>query len=125
MARSVSSGITVALMRVRDAEARMLHYETRSGAAIADTVASITRSTVWALIDERPLTFDAHHPQGMVRIGSTWWISTVDVGARQGYVMAADWAGNLIEQVPIGDAQRYHPGGMDFDGSALWIASAE
>ena len=112
-------------MRVRDTEARMLHYETRSGAAIADTVASITRSTVWALIDERPLTFDAHHPQGMVRIGSTWWISTVDVGARQGYVMAADWAGNLIEQIPIGDERRYHPGGMDFDGSALWIASAE
>ena len=85
----------------------------------------MTRATTWRLVDELPLRFDAHHPQGMARIGSTWWISTVDVGARRGLVMAVDSSGQLIEQVAVGDAERYHPGGMDFDGTAFWIPCAE
>ena len=92
---------------------------------VAATVASITRMTSWQLIDELPLRFDSHHPQGMARVGSTWWISTVDVDARRGLVMAVDSRGNLVEQVAVGDDQRYHPGGMDFDGSAFWIPCAE
>ena len=89
------------------------------------TVGSITRATTWQLVDELPLRFDSHHPQGMARLGSTWWISTVDIDARRGLVMAVDERGNLIEQTPIGDESRYHPGGMDFDGAALWIPCAE
>jgi len=98
---------------------------TDAGAVIAQTIASSTRSTPWTLVDVVPLKFDAHHPQGMVRIGSTWWISTVDIAARKGYVMAVDGDGALLQQVPIGDEQCYHPGGMDFDGSAMWVPSAE
>ncbi len=92
---------------------------------MADTVGSMTRSTHWELIDETPLRFDAFHPQGMVRIGSMWWISTVDIASRRGLVLTVDWEGNLVEQTQVGDDQRYHPGGMDFDGEALWIACAE
>jgi Family of unknown function (DUF6454) len=94
-------------------------------AAIAETIASISRTTTWQLIDELALRFDAHHPQGMVRIGSTWWISTVDVHAHRGLIMAADSRGELVDQVPIGDYYRYHPGGMDFDGEEFWVACAE
>ena len=103
----------------------MLRNRTRTDAAIAATVASMTRATTWRLVDELPLRFDAHHPQGMARIGSTWWISTVDVVERRGLVMAVDSGGQLIEQVAVGDAERYHPGGMDFDGAAFWIPCAE
>ena len=39
--------------------------------------------------------------------------------------MAVDSSGQLIEQVAVGDAERYHPGGMDFDGTAFWIPCAE
>ena len=92
---------------------------------VAATVASITRMTSWELIDELPLRFDSHHPQGMARVGSTWWISTVDIDARRGLVMGVDSRGNLVEQVTVGDDQRYHPGGMDFDGRAFWIPCAE
>lgn len=111
----------------------MLHHKRRTGRTateaasvmVTDTVASITRSTPWRLVDELHLTFDAHHPQGMARVGSTWWISTVDVDQRRGLVLAVDDRGTLVEEVPIGDAVRYHPGGMDFDGNAFWIACAE
>jgi hypothetical protein len=103
----------------------MLCNQTRTGTALAATVGSLTRTTSWHLVDELPLRFDSHHPQGMARVGSTWWISTVDIRARRGLVMAVDTQGNLVEQVTVGDSRRYHPGGMDFDGTAFWIACAE
>ena len=103
----------------------MLGNRTRADAAVAATIASITRATTWQLVDELQLRFDAHHPQGMARIGSTWCISTVDIGARRGLIMTVDDRGKLVEQIPIGGSRQYHPGGMDFDGTALWIPCAE
>jgi len=103
----------------------MLHNDTRVGFSIAETVASFTRSTTWELIDELPLRFDAFHPQGMARVDSTWWVSTVDIERRRGLVLAIDGNGHLIEQISVGDDAHYHPGGIDFDGEAFWIASAE
>ena len=99
--------------------------DTRHGGVVTATLAAVSRSTLWHLVDELPLRFDAHHPQGMARVGSTWWISTVDVEARRGYVLAVDGAGQLVDRVPVGDSDKHHPGGMDFDGDAFWIASAE
>jgi hypothetical protein len=103
----------------------MLCNQTRTGTAVAETIASMTRATTWQLVDELPVRFDLRHPQGMARIGATWWISTVDVEARRGLVMAVDGAGSLVDQIPIGDDRHYHPGGMDFDGIALWIPCAQ
>ncbi len=103
----------------------MSYNQTRVSESAVQTIASITRSTRWQLVDELRLTFDAHHPQGMARVGSMWWISTVDVHARRGLVLAVDHRGNLVEEVPVGDRQRYHPGGMDFDGTAFWVPCAE
>ncbi|MEP7203206.1 MAG: DUF6454 family protein [Ilumatobacteraceae bacterium] len=114
------------MARVSDNSSQMLgDDDIRMDAAVAATVASISRMTTWTLVDEMPLRFDVHHPQGMARVGSTWWISTVDVSTRRGLIMAADCHGNLLEEAPIGDSWRYHPGGMDFDGSAFWVACAE
>ncbi len=114
-------------MHVGDTSRRMQRDldQTRAGATVAAGIASITRATTWTLVDELPLRFDAHHPQGMARVGSNWWISTVDINAGRGLVMVADDRGGLVEQIPIGDHQRYHPGGMDFDGAAFWIPCAE
>ena len=103
----------------------MLCNQKQADAVVATTVATMTRSTGWQLVDELPLQFDSYHPQGMARIGSTWWISTVDIEARRGLVLVIDDHGQLIEQVPVGDSIHYHPGGMDFDGSAMWIPCAE
>ncbi len=61
----------------------------------------------------------------MSRISGTWWISTVDVDERRGFVMAVDGNGDLVEQIPVGDDRHYHPGGMDFDGTSMWIPCAQ
>ncbi len=103
----------------------MLHNDTRAGAAVAGTVGAFTRTTPWELIGELHLRFDAYHPQGMARVGSTWWISTVDKEGRRGFVLGADGDGRQVAHTEVGGPRHYHPGGMDFDGTALWIASAE
>ncbi|MCU1360068.1 MAG: hypothetical protein JWN99_1357 [Ilumatobacteraceae bacterium] len=103
----------------------MLSNDADLAPAVTETLASLSRTTPWQLVDELPLRFDAHHPQGMVRIGQTWWISTVDVDARQGWVLAVDDRGDLVQRVAVGAGPHYHPGGMDFDGTALWLACAE
>jgi hypothetical protein len=103
----------------------MVLTRTRPDVLIDATVAVATRDTPWELVDELPLRFDAFHPQGMVRIDGTWWISTVDVASRKGLLLARDERGGLVDEVAVGDAEHYHPGGIDFDGTAVWIAAAE
>jgi hypothetical protein len=84
------------------------------------------RGTPWEATNSLALAFDVAHPQGMVRVGSTWWISTVDTRDRTGWVLAVDASsGALVDRVAVGDDVRFHPGGMDFDGEALWVACAE
>lgn len=93
--------------------------------ALTATVGALTRRTAWEPCGQIPLQFDAHHPQGMVRIGALWWVSTVDTDNRRGAVLGVDENGTLVDRVDVGDDVRFHPGGLDFDGEALWVASAE
>ena len=93
---------------------------------LADTLLRIDRTTPWTLVETLPLTFDVRHPQGMTRLDGVWWISTVDTSDRSGWVVAVDGlSGALLDRIPVGDETRFHPGGMDFDGAALWVACAE
>ena len=92
---------------------------------LAATVERLSRATPWELVASTALRFDAHHPQGMVRVGDVWWITTVDVDARRGWLLAVDADGALLDRYPLGDDVRFHPGGIDFDGGALWVPSAE
>jgi Family of unknown function (DUF6454) len=38
-----------------------------------------TRSTPWQLVKRVPLGFDAHHPEGLARVGDRFFLSTVEV----------------------------------------------
>lgn len=94
-------------------------------ATILATLSALDRSSPWALDGGVHLGFDAGHPQGMVRVDGTWWISTVDLATRTGWLVAADGEGRRIGRWPCGDAVRYHPGGTDLSGGAMWLAAAE
>ena len=93
---------------------------------LADTFLRTHRGTEWTLVESLPLGFDVRHPQGMVRVDGVWWVSTVDTDDRSGWVLAVDaLTGALLDRIPVGDETRFHPGGMDFDGAALWVACSE
>jgi hypothetical protein len=71
----------------------------------------------------------------MVRIGDDFWVSSVEVGTSddgaldrskgKGHLFKISSAGDLLADVAIGEGSIYHPSGIDFDGSHIWIAAAE
>jgi hypothetical protein len=90
------------------------------------------------------LRFDAHHREGLVRLGDRFVLSTVEVTERYqppgtiidgtdrtagkgiGHLIAFDAEGNLLADERLDDgADIYHPGGLDYDGRHLWVAIAE
>jgi uncharacterized protein DUF6454 len=112
-------------------------------ATVGDRVQQLTRESSWKLVQSIPMRFATYHPQGMVRIGDTFYVSSVeitvrtkrypqlidgydrDTGEGTGHLFKIDKDGNLIEDRKLGEGTIYHPGGIDFDGRHIWVPVAE
>ena len=111
-------------------------------AVIADRVLQLTRASSWTLERSVPMTFPAHHPQGLVKIGDRLFFSSVEVttpprrgaggegfdrdtGRGVGHLFEATMNGRLVADVVLGEGTMYHPGGLDFDGRDIWVPVAE
>jgi hypothetical protein len=93
-------------------------------------VIKLTPTSTWKLVESIPLSFPAHHPQGMVKIGDFFCMSSVEVidraeGKGVGHLFKFDLNGKLLADVVLGENAAYHPGGIDFDGKNLWVPVAE
>ena len=111
--------------------------------ALLDRVRALTRESKWTQVAAIPVAFATHHPQGMVKIGDAFFISSVeirtrtkryaepvdgydrDTGEGTGHLFKMDSSGNLIADVSLGEGTVYHPGGIDFDGKDIWVPVAE
>ena len=110
--------------------------------SLADLVTTLARDSTWNPVASVPMAFKTHHPQGLVRIGDTFVISSVeirrptrrvapaaghdrDTGEGVGHLLKADSRGKLIADLRIGEGTMYHPGGIDFDGTHVWVPVAE
>lgn len=110
---------------------------------IAERVMTLTRESLWKLVASVPIRFTTHHPQGMVKIGATLYVSSVEIKVRTrrlsqtvggydrdtgegvGHLFKIDLAGNLIADLRLGEGTIYHPGGIDYDGRNIWVPVAE
>ncbi len=77
-----------------------------------------------------PLAFTTHHPQGMVKAGNHFYMSSVEVINREagkgvGHLYKFDDTGKLLADIILGDGAIYHPGGIDFDGEFIWVPVSE
>jgi hypothetical protein len=115
--------------------------DTRS--TLGDRAMTLTRDSVWKPVASVPISFTTHHPQGMVKIGDTFFVSSVEVtvptrrlpqpvggydrdtGEGVGHLFKFDMAGNLIADLKLGEGTIYHPGGLDYDGRNIWVPVAE
>lgn len=92
----------------------------------------MTRHTVWKELASIPFSFPTHHCQGMVKIGEDYWVSSVEVlpefigdcSRGKGYLFQVSATGQLLNSLELGEGPLYHPSGIDFDGTHLWIALA-
>jgi hypothetical protein len=97
---------------------------------LAERVSALTRNSAWKLVASIPVRFRTFHPQGMVRIGETFFVSSVEVKDREagrgiGHLYKIDAAGNLVADLRLGEGNIYHPGGIDYDGVNIWVPVAE
>lgn len=111
--------------------------------ALNTLLPKLTRATQWTQKAAIELQFPTHHPQGMVKIGDAFFISSVeirkpttryaepkdgydrDTGEGTGHLFKVDAQGKLLAEITLGEGSVYHPGGIDFDGRDLWVPVAE
>ena len=109
---------------------------------VADRITTLTRASSWTVERSVPMTFPAHHPQGLVKIDDRLFFSSVEVtnpprrgaggdgfdrdtGRGVGHLFEATMDGRLVADVVLGEGTMYHPGGIDFDGRDIWVPVAE
>jgi uncharacterized protein DUF6454 len=96
----------------------------------ADQAIRLTRESPWTLVSSVSIPFRTYHPQGLVKIGNTFFASSVEVrnraaGEGVGHLFKFDERGTLLKQITLGEGAMYHPGGLDFDETHIWVAVAE
>jgi hypothetical protein len=116
-------------------------------AGLGERFRTLTRDATWTEAARIPMRFPTFHPQGMVRIGDALFVSSVeitrpttryatpsggydrDTGQGVGHLfkidLRPDRAGTLLAATTLGEGSIYHPGGLDFDGTSLWVPVAE
>jgi uncharacterized protein DUF6454 len=110
---------------------------------VAERVQKLTRAVRWQPVAAIAINFNTHHPQGMVKIGDSFFVSSVeitvptkrfaeprdgydrDTGEGAGHLFKIDAKGNLLGSLKLGEGAIYHPGGIDYDGRHIWVAVAE
>ena len=110
---------------------------------VSDHFRLLDRDSEWTLVERIPVNFPTFHPQGMVKIRDTFFVSSVEIvtlperndppqdgydrttGEGVGHLFKFGSDGNLIDQVTLGEGSMYHPGGIDFDGENIWVPVAE
>jgi hypothetical protein len=121
----------------------MLVTQTGMQPVVADRVMTLTRDSQWKIVETIALGFTTYHPQGMVRIGETFYVSSVEVkvppvpfpqpiggydrdaGRGIGHLFKIDRTGRLLADLTLGEKTVYHPGGIDYDGVSIWVPVAE
>lgn len=91
---------------------------------LPERVARLTRASVWTQVAAVPIAFPTFHPQGLVKIGDTFHMTSVD-RAGLGHLFKMDGAGRLLGDLKLGEGAIFHPGGIDYDGTSLWVPVAE
>jgi hypothetical protein len=113
------------------------------GTIVAARVTKLTRDSAWKLVTSVPINFRTYHPQGMVKVRDTLFVSSVEVqiptkrlpgsqrrydrdtGQGAGHLFKIDMTGNRIADLRLGEGSVYHPGGLDYDGESIWVPVAE
>jgi hypothetical protein len=107
--------------------------------SFSETFERLTSTADWKLVRETRLKFRTYHPQGLLKIGDRFLLSSVETfkgsngdaapGLRsrsgRGHLFLFDQDGEVIQGLSLGEGARFHPGGIDSDGRFVWIPVAE
>lgn len=115
--------IIVAIMAVAPLPGRAERTQ-NAGGELVRRISALTRTSPWTLTASIPLAFPAFHPQGLVKVGDTFHMTSVD-RAGLGHLFKIDASGRLLADLKLGESAIFHPGGIDYDGTSIWVSVAE
>ena len=100
---------------------------------------STTESSEWEPVGAFELEFESDHPQGLVRVGDRYFLSTVRIPegapgqpdlsvAGKGFLIEVgrdSGVGNEAGRLELCDGMVYHPGGLGTDGKVVHVPVSE
>ncbi|WP_422933967.1 DUF6454 family protein [Sinomonas sp. P47F7] len=110
---------------------------------LANDFNAVDRNTNWQLTGKLKLNFPTYHTEGIAFSEDHIFLSAVQIieptvkypapqngfdrspGKGIGHVFVMDKAGNLQKDITLGEGDIYHPGGIDFDGTNVWVPVAQ
>lgn len=103
----------------------------------------LDRTTAWTLTSTLRLDFPTFHTEGLAITRDRIFLSAVEIleptvayptphdgydrtaGKGVGHLFVMDRQGHLQKDIVLGEGDMYHPGGIDFDGSNVWVPVAQ
>ncbi len=143
IAALVIGGTAASAAATDDRSAADTHASSRPGTALVDTFSRVDRTTAWKLTGKLKLNFPTFHTEGMTITPQRIFVSAVEIleptvryptpqggydrspGKGIGHLFVMDRNGNLQRDIILGEGDSYHPGGIDFDGTNVWVPVAE
>jgi hypothetical protein len=111
---------------------------------ISNKFMGLSKNSKFELVGTVECNFPTHHTQGILKIGRNYYLSSVEIlektrkydhpdefgydrtpGRGIGHLFKLDARGHLIKDLVLTEGEMYHPGGIDFDGTHIWISVAE
>ena len=107
------------------------------------------KNTIWTPVDTVEMQgWTTFHTEGMVAVGDRFFVSSVETleapvrngvvtdalydfsidrspGRGRGWLFEFAADGTLLGQLELTQGDMYHPGGIDYDGEAIWVPMAE
>ncbi|WP_284975946.1 DUF6454 family protein [Arthrobacter sp. efr-133-TYG-104] len=111
--------------------------------ALATAFGGVDRNTSWQQTSKLKLNFPTFHTEGIAFGQDHIFLSSVQIieptvkfatpqggfdrtpGKGIGHLFVMDKAGNLQKDIVLGEGDMYHPGGIDFDGTNVWVPVAQ
>lgn len=111
--------------------------------ALAEAFDGVDRNTAWQETGKLKLNFPTYHTEGIAFSEDHIFLSSVQIiepstkfpapqdgfdrtpGKGIGHLFVMDKAGNLQKDIILGEGDMYHPGGIDFDGTNVWVPVAQ
>ncbi|MED1096280.1 MULTISPECIES: DUF6454 family protein [Bacillus] len=115
----------------------------KEGKQLTEKFQQLTRDNGWEQKEEIDLKFNTYHPQGLTKVGDLYYMSSVEIiekpvkydkpkdgydrttGKGVGHLFLFNKEGKLLKDIKLGEGDMYHPGGIAFDGTSIWVSVAE
>lgn len=126
-----------------DASHQAGHRQGHQDGALARGFAAVDRNTVWTQVDKLKLNFPTYHTEGLAITPNHVFLSAVQIieptqkyptpgggydrtaGKGIGHLFVMDRQGHLQKDMTLGDGDMYHPGGISYDGTDVWVPVAQ